>query len=90
MPPEEKTRLLQRLADRPGDFVGQEVVRLSTTPVLRDGELVPAPFVLRVFAAATPDGMKIMPGGFCRTSDHPDVRAISMDENAQTGWTTSG
>ncbi len=81
---EDRTRLLQRLRDRPGDFVGQEVVRLSTTPMLRDGELVPAPFVLRVYAAATPDGMKIMPGGFCRTSDHPDVRAISMDENAQT------
>ena len=64
----------------PADFVGQEIVRLSTTPVLRAGELVPAPFVLRVFAAATPDGMKIMPGGFCRTSDRPDVRAISMDE----------
>jgi uncharacterized circularly permuted ATP-grasp superfamily protein/uncharacterized alpha-E superfamily protein len=84
LPPEERTRLLQHLADRPGDFVGQEVVRLSTTPVLRAGELVPAPFVLRVFAAATPNGMKIMPGGFCRTSDHPDVRAISMGENAQT------
>ena len=84
LPPEERARLLRRLADRPGDFVGQEVVRLSTTPVLRGGELAAAPFVLRVYAAATPDGMKIMPGGFCRTSDHPDVRAISMDENAQT------
>ncbi len=91
MPSEEQARLLRRLTDRPGDFVGQEVVRLSTTPVLRDGELVPAPFVLRVFATATPDGMKIMPGGFCRTSDHPDVRAISMDENAQTAdvWVIS-
>ena len=91
MPAEERERLLRRLADRPGDFVGQEIVRLSTTPVLRAGELVPAPFVLRVFAAATPDGMKIMPGGFCRTSDHPDVRAISMDENAQTAdvWVIS-
>ena len=41
----------QRFNDRPGDFVGQEVVRLSTTPVLRDGRLEPAPFVLRVYAA---------------------------------------
>jgi uncharacterized circularly permuted ATP-grasp superfamily protein/uncharacterized alpha-E superfamily protein len=89
--PEDRARVLRRMADRPGDFVGQEVVRLSTTPVLRDGELVPAPFVLRVYAAATPDGMKIMPGGFCRTSDHPDMRAISMDENAQTAdvWVIS-
>jgi len=80
-----------RFNDRPGDFVGQEVVRLSTTPVLSGGRLEPAPFVLRVYAAATPDGMRIMPGGFCRTSVHPDVRAISMGEDARTSdvWVIS-
>jgi uncharacterized alpha-E superfamily protein len=52
--------------------------------VLRDGRLSPAPFVLRVYATATPDGMRIMSGGFCRTSDRPDVRAISMGEDART------
>jgi len=81
---EQRETFLQRFKDRPGDFVGQEVVRLSTTPVLRDDRLEPAPFVLRVYATATPDGMKIMPGGFCRTSDRPDVRAISMGEDAGT------
>jgi uncharacterized circularly permuted ATP-grasp superfamily protein/uncharacterized alpha-E superfamily protein len=78
----ERRDLLSRLEDRPGDFVGQEVVRLSTTPVLRDGALEPAPFTLRVYAAATPDGWRVMPGGFCRTSDHSDVRAISMGDGA--------
>ncbi|HEX2817217.1 MAG TPA: circularly permuted type 2 ATP-grasp protein, partial [Phenylobacterium sp.] len=82
--PAEQADLRQRLADRPGDFVGQEVVRLSTMPVLRDGKLEPAPFVLRVFAAWTPEGMKIMPGGFCRTSERLDVRAISMGGDART------
>ena len=69
-------RLHQRFNDRPGDFVGQEVVRLSTTPVLRDGRLEPAPFVLRVYAAATPDGMRVMPGGFCRTSSARRARHL--------------
>jgi uncharacterized circularly permuted ATP-grasp superfamily protein/uncharacterized alpha-E superfamily protein len=82
--PADQQAFLSRFNDRPGDFVGQEVVRLSTTPALRDGRLEPAPFVLRVYAAATPGGMRIMPGGFCRTSDRPDVRAISMDEGAHT------
>jgi uncharacterized circularly permuted ATP-grasp superfamily protein/uncharacterized alpha-E superfamily protein len=82
--PEERADFLQRLADRPGDYVGQEVVRLSTTPTLRDDRLAPAPFVLRVYAVATPDGMKVMPGGFCRTSARPDARAISMSEDAGT------
>ena len=84
MPAAERAEFLARLNDRPGDFVGQEVVRLSTTPVLREGRLEPAPFVLRVYAAMTPDGIKVMPGGFCRTSDRPDARAISMGENART------
>ena len=77
---QERETFQQNFADRPQDFVGQEVVRLSTTPVLRDGRLEPAPFVLRVYAAWTPDGFKVMPGGFCRTSDRPDVRAISMGD----------
>lgn len=84
MTPDERAGFLRRFADRPGDFVGQEVVRLSTMPVLRDGKLEPAPFVLRVFAAFTPDGVKILPGGFCRMSDRTDVRAISMGEGART------
>ena len=84
MSPDERAAFMRKFADRPGDFVGQDVVRLSTMPVLRDGKLEPAPFVLRVFAAATPDGIKILPGGFCRMSDRTDVRAISMGEGART------
>ncbi len=80
----DRSEFVQRLADRPGDFVGQEVVRLSTTPTLRDDRLEPAPFVLRVYAVATETGMKIMAGGFCRTSARPDARAISMSEEAGT------
>ncbi|MBV8593289.1 MAG: circularly permuted type 2 ATP-grasp protein, partial [Caulobacteraceae bacterium] len=80
----ERREFLARLEDRPHDFVGQEVVSLSTMPVLRDGALRPAPFVLRVYAAATADGFCVLPGGFCRTSDKPDVRAVSMGEGAST------
>jgi len=82
--PDERVAFFSRLEDRPGDFVGQEVVRLSTMPVMRDDRLEPSPFVLRVYAAATPDGFKILPGGFCRTSDQLDVRALSMGEGART------
>ncbi len=84
MSPDERQALVERMRDRPADFVGQEVVRLSTMPVLRNDRLEPAPFVLRVFAAATPDGIRVMPGGFCRTSDRADVRALSIGEGART------
>ena len=82
--PQERDELVAALHDRPVDFVGQEVVSLSTTPVWRDGGLAPSPFVLRVYAAATKDGWKIMPGGFARTSDRLDARAIFMGEGART------
>ncbi len=83
--PDERRVLAQRLRDRPSDFVGQEVVRLSTMPVLRDDRLEPAPFTLRVFATATADGgFQVMPGGFCRTSDQRDARAISMGAGVRT------
>lgn len=84
MPPEERAAVLARLNDRPGDFVGQEVVQLSTMPVLREGGLEPAPFVLRVYAAWTPRGIEIMPGGFCRTSERTDARALSMGADVRT------
>jgi uncharacterized circularly permuted ATP-grasp superfamily protein/uncharacterized alpha-E superfamily protein len=82
--PDERGELVRALRERPVDFVGQEVVSLSTTPVWRDGRIAPSPFVLRVYAAWSEDGWKIMPGGFCRTSDRMDVRAIFMGEGART------
>lgn len=86
-----RASLRDAMHERPVDFVGQEVVRLSTTPAWRDGTLQPSPFVLRVFAAATPDGWRIIPGGFCRVSDQPDARAISMGQGAQAAdvWVLS-
>ena len=87
----DRARLYDAVKARGLDYVGQEVVRLSTAPVWNDGQLVPRPFVLRVYAAATPDGWRVMPGGFCRLSAGPDARAISMGEGAQSAdvWVLS-
>lgn len=89
--PAERARLFDAVEARGLDYVGQEVVRLSTAPVWNDGELVPRPFVLRVFATVTPDGWKVMPGGFCRISARPDARAVSMGESVQSAdvWVLS-
>src|SRR5437870_9840197 len=61
--PAERDRLRQAITDRGIDYVGQELVRLSTTPVWEQGRITPRPFVLRVLAAATPQGRTILPGG---------------------------
>ncbi|QUD90878.1 circularly permuted type 2 ATP-grasp protein [Phenylobacterium montanum] len=90
--PAEREALRAAMHDRPLDFVGQEVVRLSTMPAWRDGGISAKPFVLRVYAAATADGgWKIMPGGFCRISDKPDARAVTMGEGVESAdvWVLS-
>ena len=74
----QRATLTRAIGERGVDYVGQEVVRLSTTPLLEGDTLVPRPFVLRVYAAATPEGWKVMPGGFCRVSESVDARAIAM------------
>jgi uncharacterized circularly permuted ATP-grasp superfamily protein/uncharacterized alpha-E superfamily protein len=87
----EKVRLRRDIAERGIDFVGQEVVQLSSTPVWDDGRLTPRPFVLRVYAARGTDGWSIMPGGFCRISDRLDARAVSMGEGIRSAdvWVIS-
>ncbi|GJD31296.1 hypothetical protein PMNALOAF_2550 [Methylobacterium adhaesivum] len=73
----DRERLVAALRDRPFDYVAQERLPLATTPGWdRTGgtlRLVPRPFALRVFAAMTPDGWRVMPGGFCRISERPDL-----------------
>ena len=83
--------LRDAIANRGIDYVGQELVRLSTTPVWEQGRIAPRPFVLRVFAAATPHGWTILPGGFCRIAEEPDARAVSMGDGARSAdvWVVS-
>ena len=80
----DRSRLTRSIAARGVDYVGQDVVRLSTTPRWENGRLAPRPFVLRVYAAATPDGWRVMPGGFCRVADHADARAVSMGAGVES------
>jgi len=91
LPSGERARLIAAIKDRGVDFVGQELVRLSTMPVWDQGRIAPRPFVLRVFAAATPDGWTIMPGGFCRIAEQLDARAVSMGNGARAAdvWVVS-
>ena len=63
-----------------GNLVGQEVVRLSTTPAWDGQALVPRPMSLRIFAARTPKGWSLMPGGYARIGRNQDSTAISLQK----------
>jgi uncharacterized circularly permuted ATP-grasp superfamily protein/uncharacterized alpha-E superfamily protein len=67
------------LAQQGRDLVGQELVSLSTTPTWENGALAPRPMSIRVFLARTPDGWRLMPGGFARlAANSQDSSAVSI------------
>lgn len=78
---EDRAALLEDLSRRPQDYVGQEVVHLSTMPVVIDGALVARPFTLRVFAARDGAGeWQVLPGGFARIGEEADPRVSAIGE----------
>ncbi|HZY51460.1 MAG TPA: circularly permuted type 2 ATP-grasp protein, partial [Devosia sp.] len=86
-----RAALKRRLTDDGAAFVGQEPVTLSTAPVYVDGQLVPRPITLRVYAARTAKGWTIMPGGFARVGSGLDTTAIAMQRGGQAAdvWVVS-
>lgn len=62
----EQAELATRISARPGSWVGQEPVQVSTTPAVAAGRLVAAPTGLRLFATSTTDGYRLLPGGVGR------------------------
>lgn len=77
----DRAALLARLRDTPAQFVVQEPVRVSTTPVWADGTLLPRRVVVRFFAVASGDGWMVMPGGLALTSPAWESNFVSL-ENA--------
>ena len=79
-----RTRVVEAIGRRGIDFVAQEAVTLSTTPVWENGQLVPRPFSLRLLLARDGDGWRVMPGGFVRIADDLDARAINLQQGGRT------
>jgi uncharacterized circularly permuted ATP-grasp superfamily protein/uncharacterized alpha-E superfamily protein len=87
----DRDALLDRVASEGHTLVGQEAVRLSTTPVHVDGKLEPRPAILRVYLARTAEGWTVMPGGFARVGLTLDTAAITMQRGGQAAdvWVVS-
>lgn len=87
----ERAELIAQIERGGGDFVGQEAVTLSTTPVYVGGWLEPRPASLRVYLARTPEGWTVMPGGFARVGFSLDPTAIVMQRGGQAAdvWVVS-
>ena len=69
----------------------QEVSPLGLAPVFENGRFGAKPVSLRVFAAWTPKGWMVMPGGLTRVAADDTVRALSMQSGASSkdAWVIS-
>src|ERR1700722_6684683 len=75
----ERSRLIARIKESPNDFAGQELLSLSSAPVLsEDHGLAPRRVVLRVYLAAQGDSWVVIPGGLARVSPSIDTPIVSM------------
>jgi len=87
--PADRLAIIDQITTRGDDYVGQELVSLSTTPVWTKEGLQPRPMTLRVFLAATKDDdFVVMPGGLTRVSGSSDARAIALfrGEGTKDTW----
>lgn len=89
---DQRVVLRARIASRPQRYVAQEWVHVSQAPVLERvrnedrlaGQLGARTVGLRVFAVATPDGYRVMPGGLARVAGKDDSRVIAMQRGGRS------
>jgi len=74
--------LEEQVARRGATVVTQDVAPLGLAPVFEDGKRTNRPVSLRVFAAWTPHGYVVMPGGLTRVAADAHARALSMQSGA--------
>jgi len=66
---EERSELIARIKDQPRQFVAQETLSRSSTPVWTANGLQPWRMALRTFLVASGDDYLVMPGGLTRVSE---------------------
>ncbi|MEE4201520.1 circularly permuted type 2 ATP-grasp protein [Erythrobacter sp.] len=76
---DERDTLAAAMERRPMDYVGQEIVHLSTTPTVSQGRLEARGFTLRAFLARDGAGeWVVLDGGFGRTTHTPGMPTTSI------------
>ena len=80
------------LAAEGAGLVAQEHVTISTAPALEGDRLVPRPMSLRAFVLRTPQGWRVMPGGFARIGRAGDPTAIALQRGGAVAdvWIAGG
>jgi uncharacterized circularly permuted ATP-grasp superfamily protein/uncharacterized alpha-E superfamily protein len=79
---EARAEIIERITMRGSTLVAQDLAPLGMAPTFENGKLGTKPVSLRVFAAWTPDGYMVMPGGLARVAADENVRALTMQSGA--------
>jgi uncharacterized circularly permuted ATP-grasp superfamily protein/uncharacterized alpha-E superfamily protein len=79
---EERAALRARVLASPREWVAQEHIPASTTPLLAGENLVPRALVLRGYAVASGGRYTVMPGGLARVARSADNPEVSMQVGA--------
>jgi len=77
---QQRQALAERMQARPYAYVAQELAQLSQAPIWQaeDGQLQPRAIGMRVYAVASGDGYRILPGGLTRVAAEADAEVVSM------------
>ena len=84
---EERDALLREIELRGASLVAEAKIGFGTTPSLTPAGLVPKPYALRLFVAATDGGFAVLPGGLAMTVDPDRTVALSApDGESRDVW----
>jgi uncharacterized circularly permuted ATP-grasp superfamily protein/uncharacterized alpha-E superfamily protein len=92
---ESRAELAARLRAQPHAYVAQERLAFSQAPVWTTGADAPAfaarALGIRVYAIASPDGYRVMPGGLARiASDAADIVSMQRGGGSKDVWVLAG
>ncbi|MNQ53432.1 hypothetical protein D3C85_674710 [compost metagenome] len=76
----QRKELAERMQARPYAYVAQELAQLSQAPIWQaeDGQLQPRAIGMRMYAVASREGYRVLPGGLTRVAAQADAEVVSM------------
>ncbi|PTT26045.1 circularly permuted type 2 ATP-grasp protein [Pseudomonas sp. HMWF021] len=77
---QQRQAFAERMQARPYAYVAQELAQLSQAPIWQaeDGQLQPRAIGMRMYAVASGDGYRVLPGGLTRVAAEADAEVVSM------------
>ncbi|KII38575.1 MULTISPECIES: circularly permuted type 2 ATP-grasp protein [Pseudomonas] len=76
----QRQALAERMQARPYAYVAQELAQLSHAPIWQaeNGQLQPRAIGMRMYAVASGEGYRVLPGGLTRVAAEADAEVVSM------------